>query len=108
MLIAGGPLAVTDANLVLGRLLPEFFPKIFGPKENEPLDLEATRAAFKKLTQEVLQVTILVVTERKSSKHVGPCTACSCMQVCSAAMHLHVQVCHARTMRLVPFRLTAS
>ena len=55
MLIAGGPLAVTDANLVLGRLLPEFFPKIFGPKENEPLDLEATRAAFKKLTQEVLK-----------------------------------------------------
>lgn len=30
----GGALAVTDANLILGRLLPEHFPKIFGPKEN--------------------------------------------------------------------------
>ena len=44
---------MTDANLVLGRLLPNFFPKIFGPKENEPLDEKATRAAFKALTNEV-------------------------------------------------------
>ena len=34
----GGTLAITDANLILGRLLPDFFPKIFGPKEDEPLD----------------------------------------------------------------------
>lgn len=33
-----GHLAVTDANLVLGRIVPDFFPKIFGPKANEPLD----------------------------------------------------------------------
>ncbi|OLL25443.1 hypothetical protein NEOLI_003786 [Neolecta irregularis DAH-3] len=45
----GGQLTVTDANLFLGRLVPEFFPKIFGPKENEPLDLEAP----KKLLQEM-------------------------------------------------------
>ena len=44
---------MTDANLVLGRLLPDFFPKIFGPSEDEPLDIAATRAAFTKLTQEV-------------------------------------------------------
>lgn len=30
----GGKLAITDANLLLGRLLPEYFPKIFGPEEN--------------------------------------------------------------------------
>lgn len=35
-------LAITDANLFLGRLMPEFFPKIFGPSENEPLDYEGT------------------------------------------------------------------
>ncbi|KFV64783.1 5-oxoprolinase, partial [Dryobates pubescens] len=34
----GGPLTVTDANLCLGRLLPEFFPRIFGPGEDQPLD----------------------------------------------------------------------
>ena len=36
----GGSLAVTDANLVLGRLLPEYFPKIFGPNEDEALDYD--------------------------------------------------------------------
>jgi 5-oxoprolinase (ATP-hydrolysing) len=49
----GGPLTVTDANLCLGRLLPEYFPKIFGPSENEPLDKAATIEAFYKLTEEV-------------------------------------------------------
>ncbi|XP_017878802.1 5-oxoprolinase isoform X2 [Ceratina calcarata] len=48
-----GPLAVTDANLALGRLLPEYFPKIFGPNENEPLDKSRTMEAFHKLTSEI-------------------------------------------------------
>ncbi|KAG7171174.1 5-oxoprolinase-like [Homarus americanus] len=52
-MFVGGPLAVTDANLVLGRLLPQYFPKIFGPKENEPLDKESTLKAFKRITDEV-------------------------------------------------------
>jgi 5-oxoprolinase (ATP-hydrolysing) len=34
----GGHLTVTDANVVLGRILPEFFPQIFGPDEKQPLD----------------------------------------------------------------------
>lgn len=42
----GGDLAVTDANLLLGRVLPDYFPKIFGPTEDAPLDVDATRAAF--------------------------------------------------------------
>lgn len=49
----GGPLAVTDANLVLGRLLPEYFPKIFGPKENEALDKEKTLKEFENVTKEI-------------------------------------------------------
>jgi 5-oxoprolinase (ATP-hydrolysing) len=36
----GGCLAVTDANVVLGRVLPDYFPKIFGPSEDQPLDVE--------------------------------------------------------------------
>ena len=51
----GGPLAITDANLCLGRILPEYFPKIFGPTENEPLDKQGTLEAFDKLTQEINQ-----------------------------------------------------
>ncbi|KAF2151516.1 putative 5-oxoprolinase [Myriangium duriaei CBS 260.36] len=49
----GGPLTVTDANLFLGRLIPDFFPRIFGPKENEPLDVELTRNKFAQLAKQI-------------------------------------------------------
>ncbi len=49
----GGPLAVTDANLLTGRLRPEFFPAIFGPGGDRPLDAEATRTAFARLADEI-------------------------------------------------------
>ena len=42
----GGPLAVTDANVLTGRLRPEFFPAIFGPGADRPLDVAAARAGF--------------------------------------------------------------
>ena len=49
----GGPLAVTDANVLLGRVQPSLFPAIFGPKENETLDLDGTVDAFARLTKEI-------------------------------------------------------
>lgn len=49
----GGPLTVTDANLFLGRLIPDFFPKIFGPEENQGLDEKESRRLFEKLTDEI-------------------------------------------------------
>jgi len=49
----GGVLAVTDANLLLGRVIPKYFPHIFGPREDEPLDVVAVRVAFEALTEEV-------------------------------------------------------
>lgn len=49
----GGPLTVTDANLALGRLLPEHFPNIFGPNEDSPLDKDKTILEFQKLTLEI-------------------------------------------------------
>src|SRR6266568_5152265 len=49
----GGPLALTDANVMTGKLIPEFFPKIFGPRQDQPLDAEAVRAAFIELAREV-------------------------------------------------------
>ncbi len=45
----GGPLAVTDANVMVGKLVPAFFPKIFGPDQNLPLDAAAVREAFSAL-----------------------------------------------------------
>jgi 5-oxoprolinase (ATP-hydrolysing) len=49
----GGPLAVTDANVMVGKLLPEFFPKIFGPQQNLSLDAEAVRQQFAALAQKI-------------------------------------------------------
>ncbi|KAG0306196.1 hypothetical protein BGZ98_002799 [Dissophora globulifera] len=49
----GGPLTVTDANLVLGRLNPEYFPKIFGPNEDESLDVNIARSKFEELTAQI-------------------------------------------------------
>jgi 5-oxoprolinase (ATP-hydrolysing) len=49
----GGPLAVTDANVMLGKLIPDFFPKIFGPQQDQPLDGDAVRAAFALMAKEI-------------------------------------------------------
>ncbi|XP_027713466.1 5-oxoprolinase isoform X2 [Vombatus ursinus] len=49
----GGPLTVTDANLVLGRLLPSSFPCIFGPDEDQPLSKEASKEALDAVTAQV-------------------------------------------------------
>ncbi|KAH8704894.1 putative 5-oxoprolinase [Talaromyces proteolyticus] len=47
----GGPLTVTDANLALGRLIPEHFPSVFGPNEDEPLDRDIVLNKFQELTE---------------------------------------------------------
>jgi 5-oxoprolinase (ATP-hydrolysing) len=49
----GGPLAVTDANVMVGKLAPDLFPPIFGPGRNEPLDADAVREAFVAMAKEV-------------------------------------------------------
>src|SRR5208337_376228 len=49
----GGPLALTDANVMVGKLIPQFFPKIFGEAQDEPLDAAAVRAAFTQLASEI-------------------------------------------------------
>jgi 5-oxoprolinase (ATP-hydrolysing) len=48
----GGPLTVTDANVMLGKLEPAFFPAIFGPDQNQPLDADAVRSAFAQLAKD--------------------------------------------------------
>jgi len=49
----GGPLALTDANVMVGKLLADFFPKIFGAQQNLPLDAEAVREAFAQLATQI-------------------------------------------------------
>jgi 5-oxoprolinase (ATP-hydrolysing) len=48
-----GPLTVTDANVMVGKLIPDFFPKIFGSTRDQPLDAVAVQKAFTALAAEV-------------------------------------------------------
>jgi 5-oxoprolinase (ATP-hydrolysing) len=47
----GGPLAVTDANLMVGKIQPRYFPHVFGPQANEALSAEAVVGKFSELAQ---------------------------------------------------------
>ncbi|WP_339630195.1 hydantoinase B/oxoprolinase family protein [uncultured Sneathiella sp.] len=53
----GGPLTVTDCNVMLGKLAPEFFPKVFGPDADEALDVETVHEKFKTLAAEISAAT---------------------------------------------------
>lgn len=50
----GGELSVTDANLLLGRIVPEYFPAIFGESGDMPLDREAVLSSFEELRREIV------------------------------------------------------
>lgn len=49
----GGPLTVTDANVMLGKVAPEFFPHVFGPDANETIDAETVSKKFTSLAEEI-------------------------------------------------------
>lgn len=53
----GGPLTVTDCNVMMGKLSPDFFPAVFGPNADQPLDAEAVRAKFEAMAAEVEAAT---------------------------------------------------
>jgi 5-oxoprolinase (ATP-hydrolysing) len=49
----GGPLAVTDANVLLGKIQPHYFPHVFGPQANEPLNREVVQQQFNALAKDM-------------------------------------------------------
>lgn len=53
----GGPLTVTDANVMLGRVQPDHFPAVFGPDGDQPLDADVVRERFTALAREVEKAT---------------------------------------------------
>lgn len=59
----GGPLTVTDCNVLLGRIQPEFFPAVFGAAGDQPLDAAVVTAKFKSLAAEVLAAGMTAHTE---------------------------------------------
>ena len=60
----GGPLTVTDCNVMLGRIQPEHFPHVFGPNGDQPLDKEAVERAFTALAEQI---------ERETGTAMTPC-----------------------------------
>ncbi|SEO71247.1 5-oxoprolinase (ATP-hydrolysing) [Salinihabitans flavidus] len=53
----GGPLTVTDCNVMLGKLNADHFPQVFGPQGDAPLDADAVRETFGALSNEIAQAT---------------------------------------------------
>ena len=53
----GGPLTLTDANVLLGRIQPDHFPRVFGERSDQPLDEQAARTKFEALSQRITEQT---------------------------------------------------
>ena len=53
----GGPLAVTDANVMVGKIQPAHFPSVFGPQANEPLDAQVVAEKFSAMAAEIERAT---------------------------------------------------
>ncbi|HWI27322.1 MAG TPA: hydantoinase B/oxoprolinase family protein [Stellaceae bacterium] len=53
----GGPLTVTDCNVMLGKVQPRFFPRVFGPGGDEPLDATIVERKFAELADEIARAT---------------------------------------------------
>jgi 5-oxoprolinase (ATP-hydrolysing) len=49
----GGPLTITDCNVMVGKIQPDFFPKVFGPDNDQPIDAETVHEKFAALAEEV-------------------------------------------------------
>ncbi len=63
----GGPLTITDANVLLGRIQPEFFPKVFGATANEALDAEAVRRSFADLAAGMAEAGGMAVSPERAA-----------------------------------------
>lgn len=53
----GGPLTVTDCNVMMGKIQPQFFPQVFGADGSQPLDLEVVQKRFAMLSEEIAAAT---------------------------------------------------
>ena len=63
----GGPLTVTDCNVMLGKLHPDFFPQVFGPGQDQPIDAATVERKFRELASEIERAT----GDRRSPQEVA-------------------------------------
>ncbi|KIG14118.1 5-oxoprolinase [Enhygromyxa salina] len=54
----GGPLTVTDCNVMLGKIQPQLFPRVFGPSADQPIDVARTHALFSELAEALAQTPV--------------------------------------------------
>ena len=58
----GGPLTITDCNVMIGKLNPDFFPQVFGPNANQKLDSSIVKEKFLTLAKEISKSTNKLVS----------------------------------------------
>jgi 5-oxoprolinase (ATP-hydrolysing) len=87
----GGPLTVTDANLMVGKLHPRFFPNVFGPGADQPLDGEVVRRKFRALAAEVARMTGV---ERPPEQLAHGCIAIAVDNMANAIKKISIQRGH--------------
>jgi len=66
-----GPLTVTDCNIILGKLQPEFFPKLFGPNADQSLDSELVHRKFTELAKEVSEKEVSSESSARTPEQVA-------------------------------------
>ncbi|WP_419993096.1 hydantoinase B/oxoprolinase family protein [Streptomyces boninensis] len=87
----GGPLTVTDANVMLGRVQPAHFPSVFGPGGDQPLDAAAVRAKFAELAEEAAAA----VGDRRTPEEVAAgFTEIAVLNMANAVKKISVQRGH--------------
>ncbi|ATP18159.1 MULTISPECIES: hydantoinase B/oxoprolinase family protein [Sphingobium] len=64
----GGPLTITDCNVMLGKVQPDFFPSLFGPNGDQPLDRDAVEARFADICAQVEAQTGRVMSARDAAQ----------------------------------------
>jgi 5-oxoprolinase (ATP-hydrolysing) len=64
----GGPLTVTDCNVMIGKLRPNLFPAVFGPDGDQPLDAEVVKLRFAALADDVSRKTGIVRTPEEMAE----------------------------------------
>jgi 5-oxoprolinase (ATP-hydrolysing) len=87
----GGPLTVTDANLMVGKLHPRFFPNVFGPNADQPLDAEVVHRCFRNLAAEVARATGV---ERTPEELAHGCLAIAVDNMANAIKKISIQRGH--------------
>ncbi|WP_351224365.1 hydantoinase B/oxoprolinase family protein [Streptomyces sp. NPDC002133] len=87
----GGPLTVTDANVMLGRVQPDHFPAVFGPDGDQPLDADVVRERFTELAEEIRKAT---GTERSPEEVAAGFLEIAVLNMANAVKKISVQRGH--------------